>query len=124
MKSASYATITLPNGQVFRSPAYDTVTGFTLAKLIMGHEVNQLVFNQWDMTRLSSYIQDLEERGLQGWIYTRPLPLTKRQKRGKGGKPFSTYILDPMAIGTIIKGGGLSWAKRVLAWHDADRKVS
>lgn len=114
--------IMLPSGLAVTAPGHDTVIGFTLAKLIKGEAVNQLVFNQWDMTRLSGYIQELEQRGLQGYIKTRPLPLTMRQKRGRGSKPFFAYYLSPEAIASIDRHGGSAWAHYVLNWHAQDRK--
>lgn len=123
MKNVSATRILLPNGLHFKAPAHDTVIGFTLAKLIQADPVNQLAFNKWSMTRLSGYIQELEERGLQGYIKTQPLPLTKRQKRGRGSKPFCEYYLTPAAITSISQHGGSIWAIQVLDWHEQDRKV-
>jgi len=123
MKNVSATRILLPNGLQFNAPAHDTVIGFTLAKLIQADPVNQLAFSQWKMTRLSGYIQELEERGLQGYIHTKPLPLTKRQKRGRGSKPFFEYYLTLEAITSISQYGGSIWATQVLDWHEPDRKV-
>lgn len=104
----------------FTSSRYDTLNALTLALLLKGRDISTPAFTYWpevNATRLPAYIQSLENAGLDGWIYSAPLPLTARQKRARHHKPFHHYWLNPKLIAQAASTAQ-HWADRVIRWHE------